>query len=166
MTGSRRPGGMSTILQRFGLIGAAVALPAIFWLLTPPPQPSRGAPAGAGHPLSPTPSIPSVAHSPYAAPESLPHGETYAVALPALRGLAADTPPGTELKLWAAWDPPVTKQPRIQILINRVVLKAIVPPADPNAPPTALLLVPADSIPDLLYGDRYGALSVTIPEGP
>jgi hypothetical protein len=38
----------------------------------------------------------------------------YAVAVPELKGLPPEAIPGTRLELWVAWDPPVTKQPRVQ----------------------------------------------------
>ncbi|HEX2239804.1 MAG TPA: hypothetical protein VHJ82_01490 [Actinomycetota bacterium] len=156
------------------LVAIALALPGVMWLLTPAPR-SQGTVAKHPHvatePLPPNPDPSPTGNSVRSAPSfspgtqaPQPDGETYALALPSLRGLPSDTPPGTPLKLWAAWEPPITKQPRIQVLIERVVLRAIVPPTDPGAPPTALLWVPVERIPDLLYGDRYGALSVTVPE--
>lgn len=178
----RRPSGISTgLVKRIGVVAIAVTLPALMWLLTPPPPaPATNAPGPeltiseqalfgqtileqpASTPgLSPTP-LPAGATSVPIAPTR--GSETYAVALPALRGLPPEVPPGTTVKVWAAWEPPITKQPRIQVLIERAVVQAIIPATDPSAPPTVLLWVPAARIPDLLYGDRYGALSVTLPE--
>lgn len=89
----------------------------------------------------------------------------YAVALPELKGLPPEAIPGTRLELWVAWDPPVTKQPRVQKLIEDVILAEMIPPVVPEAPATAVLSVPTKTLPDLLYGDRYGALSATIVPG-
>lgn len=158
MNGPRRPSGMSTfLLKKFGLVGAAMGLPAVMWLLTPTAE-SRSKAAPVEVPtISPTISSPPTPYS------IGPGSETYAVALPELRGLPPDSPPGTRLKLWASWGPPVTKRPRMQLLIPQVVLQAIVPPTIEGTPPIALLLVPVEEVPDLLYADRYGMLSVTLP---
>ena len=86
----------------------------------------------------------------------------YALAVPELKGLPGGAAPGTRLELWVAWDPPVTKEPRVQRLLKDVILDEIIPPIVPEAPATAILSVPAKSVPDLLYGDRYGALSATM----
>jgi hypothetical protein len=86
----------------------------------------------------------------------------YALAVPELKGLPGGAAPGTRLELWVAWDPPVTKEPRVQRLLKDVILDEIIPPVVPEAPATAILSVPAKSVPDLLYGDRYGALSATM----
>ena len=89
----------------------------------------------------------------------------YALAMSELKGLPGDAAPGARLELWVAWDPPVTKEPRVQRLLGDVILEEIIPPLVPEAPATAVVSVPARSVPDLLYGDRYGALSVTtIPD--
>ena len=89
----------------------------------------------------------------------------YAVALPELSGLPADALPGTRLELWVAWEPPVTKQPRIQRLATSVTLDRIVPPVTPDGSPAALLRIPRREIPSVLYGDRYGAMSVVVTGG-
>ena len=87
---------------------------------------------------------------------------SYAVALPELQGLSADTKPGSAIELWVTWDTPADTKPRLEPLIERAVLERIVPPLTPGAPDTALLKVPATDIPDLLYADRYGLLSATV----
>jgi hypothetical protein len=86
----------------------------------------------------------------------------YAVSLPRLQGLPATAVAGTRLELWVAWEPPITKAPRFQKLLDDVVLEEIVPPPVPEAPPTALLSVDVDHVADLLYADRFGALTATI----
>jgi len=94
-----------------------------------------------------------------------PGRRAYAMAVPELKGLPGGAAPGTRLELWVAWDPPVTDEPRVQRLIADVILAEIIPPVVPEAPATAILTVPTSDVPDLLYGDRYGALSATILPG-
>ena len=91
-----------------------------------------------------------------------PDERLYAVSVPELSGLPPDAPPGTALELWVAWDPPLTKRPKIQLLIPRVTVERIVPGLTPEAPATVMLEVPRRAMPDMLYGDRYGTLSVTV----
>lgn len=79
-----------------------------------------------------------------------------------LSGLPPDAAPGTPLQLWVAWDPPITRGRKIQLLIPRATLERIVPGITPEAPATALLAVPPGTFSDLLFGDRYGALSVAL----
>jgi hypothetical protein len=86
----------------------------------------------------------------------------YALAVPELNGLSEDAAPGTRLELWVAWDPPVTKESRVQRLLADVILEEIIAPVLPEAPATAVLSVPEKRVPDLLWGDRYGSLSVTM----
>ena len=88
--------------------------------------------------------------------------KTYAIPVPELAGLSSSAVPGTRLELWVAWDPPLTKSPKIQRLLRDVMLEKIVPPIVPEAPATAILSVPDRAVPDLLYGDKYGSLSVTM----
>jgi hypothetical protein len=84
----------------------------------------------------------------------------YALPVAELSGLPGDAPPGTELELWVTWDPPVTERPRLQRLIRRVVLEKVAPAVTPDGPDAAILLVPVEKLPDLVYADRYGAISV------
>jgi hypothetical protein len=88
--------------------------------------------------------------------------KSYAVDLSDLQGLSPDTAPGTHMDLWVAWEPPITRGPKIQRLLHGVTLEKMIPPVVPDGPVTALLSVRASQIPRLLYGDRYGALSATI----
>jgi hypothetical protein len=87
---------------------------------------------------------------------------TYAVSTYELAGLPPDAEPGTRLELWAALDPPIVEESRFMKLRTEVVLEKIVPGLTPEAPATALLLVGADRLSDLLYLDRYGELSVAV----
>jgi hypothetical protein len=86
----------------------------------------------------------------------------YAVAMPRLSGLPPEARSGTALELWVAWEPPITKQPRIQRLATGVTLDRIVPPVAPKGSPVALLRIPRNEIPSVLYGDRYGSMSAVI----
>jgi hypothetical protein len=86
----------------------------------------------------------------------------YALPVAELAGLPGDAPPGTELELWVTWDPPVTERPRLQRLIPRVVLQKITPAVTSDGPDAAILLVPEKKLPDLVYADRYGAISVAL----
>ena len=87
---------------------------------------------------------------------------SYALSLADLQGLAPDTRPGARLELWVTWEPPVTRRARIDLLMDDAVLDKIVPALSPERPDTALLLVKASRIADLLWADRYGALSATV----
>jgi hypothetical protein len=89
----------------------------------------------------------------------------YALPVAELAGLPGDAPPGTQLELWVTWDPPVTDGPRLQRLIPRVVLEKIAPAVTSDGPDAAILLVPEKKLPDLVYADRYGAISVAMLVG-
>jgi hypothetical protein len=106
----------------------------------------------------------AAAQTPAPAPSSEPvvGRKTYAIPVPELAGLSSSAVPGTQLELWVAWDPPLTKSPKVQRLLRDVTLEKIVPPIVPEAPATAILSVPDRAVPDLLYGDKYGSLSVTM----
>lgn len=105
--------------------------------------------------------VASPAPAPVAAPSD-PGRRTYAVAVPSLRGLPEGAAPGTRLDLWVAWEDRVKTKTRLQHLLDDVRLERIVPPATPDSAPAALLSVPEDSVPDLLYGDLFGSFAVTI----
>lgn len=89
---------------------------------------------------------------------------SYAIAVNELHGLPPRAAAGTVLDLWVAWEPPVTKEPKIHRLVSNVILEEIAPPLLPDGPHAALLLVKPNQLSDLLYGDRYGSLSVAIPQ--
>ena len=86
----------------------------------------------------------------------------YAIAAAELSGLSPDAAPGTLLDLWVAWDPPITDKPQVQPLLRGVRLNRIVPPVTPEGPEVALLSVRPSQVSDLIWGDRYGSLSVTM----
>jgi hypothetical protein len=117
---------------------------------------------------SPHAAVASAAPSP-GAPSKVAGGastlarRSYAIGLQDLPGLPPDAAPGARLELWVTWDPPVTREPRLQKLIGDVVLERTVPGAVPEAPVTVLLSVPAGRVGDLIYADAYGRLSVVLP---
>jgi hypothetical protein len=43
-----------------------------------------------------------------------------------------------------------------------VVLEKMAPAVTPDGPDAAILLVPVEKLPDLVYADRYGAISVAL----
>lgn len=88
---------------------------------------------------------------------------SYAIGLQDLPGLPPDAVPGARLELWVTWEPPVTREPRLQKLVGDVVLERTIPGPVPEAPVTVLLSVPADRVGDLIYADGYGRLSVVVP---
>ena len=114
-------------------------------------------------------------HSPVAAsihPTASPPGEvtpppagnvvSYAVPAREVAGLPPDVQAGTTVDLWVAWDPPLTKKPRLQSLLQGVVLEKIAPPVTPDGSAAALFLVPRPDVDRLIWADRYGSLSATI----
>jgi hypothetical protein len=148
---------LRNLLLGSGLIVAAVFFATSFFFSSGKTTPRRSAMTPiVTPPPTPTPSEPSAQR------ESVAGSRIYAVSLPRLQGLPANASAGTNLEVWVAWEPPITKAPRFQKLLEGVVLKEIVPPPIPEAPPTALLAVSSDQVADLLYADRFGSLSVLI----
>jgi hypothetical protein len=86
----------------------------------------------------------------------------YSVALDELQGVPPDATPGTNLELWVTWDKPSGGAPRLHKLIAHAALARIVPPSTPVGPTAAVLSIPIRRVPDLMYADAYGKLSVTI----
>lgn len=151
--GARLPGTLLTRRTRsLVVVAAAPALVlGLLWTL------------GGGDGAAPAPrasSRPVQAAAAVADPD--PARRTYAVALPSLRGLPADAPPGTRLELWVAWEREFHRRGGIQRLLDDVRLVRIVPPALPGSPAAALLSVPANAVGDLLYGDLFGRFAVTV----
>jgi len=85
---------------------------------------------------------------------------TYAISVPSLRGFPPDASPGSEFELWVAWEPPLTERPKIQLLVKRIVLKELIPPVTPEGPTVAVFALAVEALPDVLYADRYGRMSV------
>ncbi len=109
--------------------------------------------------------------APAVAPSRPPNGSSpstageargYWVSVAEVDGLPESAPPGTRMELWVAWEPPVTARPRVDRLVREVTLERIAPPVTPQGPAAALLSLPAARIGDVLYADRWGALSVAI----
>jgi hypothetical protein len=86
---------------------------------------------------------------------------SYAFLLPELEGLPPTTSTGTEIEIWATWEPPVTKRLKIQRLIPKATVTKILPSIEPG-PPTVVLELERRFIPDIMFGDRFGALSVVL----
>lgn len=85
---------------------------------------------------------------------------SYAIATTDLHGLAPDVAPGTRLDLWVATQPPVTETPDVLPLVQGAILAEIVPPTLPDGPFAAVLKVPLRHARTLIWGHRFGALSV------
>jgi hypothetical protein len=162
------------LLLAGGLVIAA-GFVAVNLLSLEPAAPSRSFTTPDGGPASPeprsdadlstgdgqaTPSSPSEQVAPGTSLQGTGETRGYALPVAELSGLPANAPPGTELELWVTWDPPVTERPRLQRLIRRVVLEKVAPAVTPDGPDAAILLVPVEKLPDLVYADRYGAISV------
>ena len=118
---------------------------------------------GSLSPRRATPTTPLVVSSPAPVPTGI-GGEKrgYALATAELAGLSPDVAPGTPLELWVTWTEPISKEPSVQKLLDGVTLERIVPPVTPDGPEVAVLSVSSKDIPDLIYGDRFGALSVAL----
>ena len=144
-------------------VAAPVVAIALAWTLVPAPggNPPENAPAAPAEARS-APKLAGADRTEGAAGMPVDGVRSYAVLLPRLQGLPPDAPPGTRMELWVSWEPPVTEEPEFQRLLDEVVLERIIPPHAAEAPATAVLLVPEEEVGDLLYGDRYGTLSVTL----
>lgn len=87
---------------------------------------------------------------------------TYAIDVNEVAGLAPNVPPGTIVDIWVTWDRTVTKTPALQRLVRGAFVEEIAPPVTPNGQFVAILSVDKRKVENLLWGDRYGALSATI----
>jgi hypothetical protein len=88
---------------------------------------------------------------------------THALDVSRLNGFPPDASPGDVFDIWVAWNPPVAKGPNVQLLLKGVALEKVAPPVTPDGPYVAFLLVNRSQARDLLYGTKYGLLSVTQP---
>lgn len=159
---------MTPTKKRLLSIGAALATPVVVWsMITTQARPGHTRPVTA-EPTPQTPSASPVEPAEVAAPSpargEAPGAVSYAIAVPELHGLSPHAAPGTELQVWVAWEPPISKEPRIHRLVDSVILEEITPPLLPDGPHVAMLLVPRKELRNLLYGDRYGALSVAVSQ--
>lgn len=177
---------MTTRARRlFYAFGSLVGLAAILWFffgsIGPAPEETLQQPgtephpvAHAGRPEVPhgtllsahTPNVDSSPDSPNdpIEPGGVPTRRyvNYAIGLHELQGLAPDADPGARLALWAAWDPPLVEEPRVQMLIEEAVLVKTIPPTLPEGPYTAVISVRRRDVPQLLYGEQWGRLSVVM----
>ena len=85
----------------------------------------------------------------------------YALALSELQGLGPDIAPGTRLELWVSWNPPVTEEPKVQHLFRGAIVYGLTPPVTPDGPVTIELALDEKKVPDLIYADRFGAITAT-----
>lgn len=93
-----------------------------------------------------------------------PHRRMFALPLVELPGLSPRSRPGSVLELWVTWEPPVTEEPQVQMLLGRVRLEEIIEPPVAEGPYMVLISVKRNQVGDLLWGDRFGALSaVSLP---
>lgn len=87
---------------------------------------------------------------------------TYHMTLDELDGMPANVRPWTKIELWVAWDPPITDEPLVQLLNDDIYVESVLPPiAQGGSHVVKLAVRPRDRV-DLVYADRYGALSVMI----
>lgn len=151
MTGALRRGGL--------LLFAVVAIGVIVWNVVP--APSTSPPESPQEPFQSP--LPSNAVPLPDASAAIGEAETreYAIALDELAGFPVDVPAGTFVELWVAWDRP-SRSPKLQRLIPKAEFLRLVAPVTPTGPTAVVLRVPAHRIPDLLWADGYGALSVTV----
>ena len=112
--------------------------------------------------VAPTPSAVPTSIATLDDPATEPEMRGYALALPEVDGLTSDIAPGTRLEVWVTWGPEVTDRPDIRKLVNAVIYDRTIPPVVEGGPPTAMVLVPVGKVDELMYGDRFGALSVAI----
>jgi hypothetical protein len=88
---------------------------------------------------------------------------SHAIDVLRLAGLPTDAQPGDLFDVWVTWGPPIAKGPNLQLLVAGVELERIAEPVTVEGPSVAVLTVSRRDAADLLYGTRYGALSVTQP---
>lgn len=120
-------------------------------------------------PQEPAPGVPlAISDGAHSRPETaIPTPQTpdlvsYAFDVGELDGLPPNVTSGQKLDLWVTWEPPVTKRTVVQPLMKGIALEKVAPPVLPNGPAAALFLVPQARVGDLIWADRYGALSVVL----
>ena len=175
---------MNRRVQRLGFSFGAILLVTFLWVRLFPADPapiapvsdsagtstpadvlepaSQGLPSTAPTDASPSPSETPQVFVPGSSVLTNPEMRTYAVSTFELAGLPPDASPGMTMELWAAWEPPIVETPQFQRILREVTLEKIVPGLTPESPATALLQVRAKDLPDLLYADRFGDLTVAI----
>jgi hypothetical protein len=146
---------------RFKRVAIALAIPLAAFLVMIKllgPQ-SESAPVESFRPPVPTPAVQETISS---ARSAGAEDRSYAVEITALDGLPPDAAPGTPLEIWVTWEPPLTKEIRVQKLIQQAHVQKIIPNVIPEGPATALLRIPKRDVADMLYGDRFGRLSAIV----
>ncbi|HEY7875364.1 MAG TPA: hypothetical protein VIG64_09605 [Actinomycetota bacterium] len=144
-------------LVLFGVLAVAV----VVWNLVPQ------VPAGSSHAPAPTytsppPAAATVAGNPVPSQPAQSALREYAIEVEELQGLPPDVVPGTRLELWVTWERAAGGAPKLQKLMANASLARVVPSLTPQGPTTAILGIPVHRMPDLLYADGYGRLSVTV----
>ena len=128
---------------------------------TPSPLPTSdskplGVPAESSAGTSATPPASTVE-----APVVQDAGQTiYSIYLYKLPGLAPDAAPGSVVDIWVTWKPPVTRAPKVDLLLEDVVLQRIETGFVEG--PVADLIVAEEQVPDLIYGERFGSFNATV----
>jgi hypothetical protein len=151
---------MTATLRRGALLlFAVVAIGVVVWNVVPPPSRTSKNLAPPTASLSYSPPATADANS-LQGPRATDERE-YAIALEELQGLPPDLPPGTPVELWVGWERP-SAAPKLQRLIPRAELVRVIPPLTPSGPTAVVFRVPVNRIPDLLWGDGYGSLSVVV----
>ena len=148
--------------RALNLIAVAGAVAAFVWVVSGSLiQGSDAAPATTVV-VDPT-SVPSSTPSPSSKAElDQKEWRGYALAMPEVDGLPADLHMGDRLEIWVAWDPPVVPKATVERLIDRVIYERTIPPTIPGEAPVAVVLVPEGKVDELMWGDRYGSLSVAM----
>lgn len=144
----RRSRGIAAITLALGI--AAAGLYALF--VAPAPLP----------PEEPQDATGAKSARPSATPQS--SLVSYAIARRDIEGLSPSTPPGSRVSIWVWWPPKRNVRARVELVTDAAVVDSIVPPLIPNAPDTALLLVPRAELAELARADRRGSLSLAPPK--
>ena len=162
----RWPGRMTTTTRKLAIFGGVAAvLIFVGWDVfagIASPAPVTEGPQAEDNPSPVATSVPTVQPTVDTSGDAVTERLTYAILVEELAGLSPDATPGTVLQLWVTWDPPVTKQPKLQKLLDGVILDEIAPPVTPDGPYVALLSVARGQLDELLWADRYGTLSAAV----
>jgi hypothetical protein len=153
---------MSNSLRRAGAVLLALAAIGILvWNLTPAPSGTEELATPSGAPTSQAGTPPTPSDGPVRS--IAPGTREYALALDELRGFPPDLPPGATVELWVSWERPSSPTPKLQRLIPNAVFVRTIAPVIPGGPTSVVLRVPLRRMPDLLWADGFGTLSVAVP---
>ena len=146
------------------MLGAVAALSLLGWDMlsgvTTEQISGDTAPAIRDTVASPTTAPPTPGPS---APADVSGRVAYSIDLSEVAGLSPTVPPGSSVELWATWERPVTHSPRLQRVVEDAILEKVSPPLTPDGPTVATFLITRREMDDLLWADRYGAISATLP---